>query len=127
MTKRFLTLIIIIITLGTIGAQEINNNTLLGKWKLETITVQGETIPTADAFGTSEVYQEYKENASFSAKFGDQKENGDWKLASDKKSIKISVKGSPDSTFKIKSFANNKMSLEITEEGQTLLLNYIKQ
>lgn len=122
-------ILIITIVFGAytgVQAQEVNEQKLLGKWKLESINVQGQTVSPLDALGTAEVYQNYKDQYKFKSVFGSEINNGTWKLSKDKRSIIISVQGSPDTVFKVKSFKEKTMSLEITEEGEKLTLNYSK-
>lgn len=97
-----------------------------GKWKLETVEVSNETYLAIDVFGTSDIYQIYKASNKFKGIVGDESEEGEWKLAKDKKTIQITNK-EVKTTFTIISFEKNKMSLELNQEGQVLQLNYKKQ
>ncbi len=122
-------ILIVAILLGVhsgIQAQEVSEKTLIGKWKLEFIDAQGQKVETSLAFGTDQVYQVYKAKGEFVSLFGDETDKGNWKFSDDKKTIVISVEGSPDTLFKLVSFKGKTMSLEFTDEGETLVLNYKK-
>ena len=80
-----------------------------------------------EAFGTSEIFQEYKEKKKFIGTVADQSQKGKWTLSTDKKLIIISIKGTPDTTFTILSFGDKKMTVQIGDNGQEMQLNYKKQ
>lgn len=122
--KKSILMLLVLFTFNAISAQETSKN-LLGKWKLETVSVSGETHPALDVFGTSEVYQIYKAKNIFNSFMGDQSRNGKWKLSKDEKTIFITGEGEK-ATFVIISMDKNKMTLELDEEGELLQLNYRK-
>lgn len=122
-------ILIVAVLLGVhsgIQAQEISEKALIGKWQLAFIDAEGQKVETSLAFGTDQVFQEYKAQNEFVSFFGNETDKGKWKISDDKKSIVISVQGSPDTVFKVISFKGKTMSLEFTEQGEKLVLNYKK-
>lgn len=126
MKKSFLSIVAFIAITITCNAQAISNNDILGKWKLQTIESNGDKISAKEAYGTSEIFQVYKEDNIFKGIVGDETSEGKWEISG--KKIAVTVKGEKSKTiFNVISFQDNKLSLSIKDGANTLTLNYKKE
>lgn len=98
---------------------------IIGKWKLQGLKIGVDIITPKDAMGTSEVYQNYEKNNSFTSSVGKRIDKGTWQFFKERKTILINSSGSK-SIFKIIDFKNDLMTLLIYKDGQEILLNYKK-
>ncbi len=113
------------IGIGSVCAQDISVD-LLGKWKLQSMSIDGKTGTAKDGMGTSEVYQVYELKSKFTGIVGSDSNKGKWKLSKDKTEINIKAGGSK-TVFKVVSFEKNKMTLSLDNGGKEILLNYTKE
>lgn len=78
-----------------------------------------------EIFGSSMMFQEYMSNGKFKSYNGNNISNGTWHINKDK-AIEIITK-KQKSIFNIQKIENNKMSLILRANKETLILNYNKQ
>lgn len=120
--KRNLLALVAFLVVGNVLGQDISK-TILGKWKLKTLEVDGSKLTPQDAFQTSEVFQVYAAKGVFTGVIGTEQKKGNWKASKNQKEISITTDGKK-SVFKVLSFKSNKMTLKTKIDGQLITLHY---
>ncbi len=98
---------------------------IIGKWKLEALSIGEDTVLRKDAMGTAEVFQNYEINNKFTSIIGKQSDKGTWEVSKEEKSILIHSSGIK-TAFRIVYFKKDFMALVVNQDGQEIILNYKK-
>ena len=124
MKKILITIVILWLGNAPAQCQEISKQ-IFGKWELKQVEAMGQKGTPMEVFGVAEAYQEYKKPNKFVGYLGE-KVSGEFTIDDKSKTITVKV-GKEGTIFKVKSFSEKKMVLNITTEEGTLTLHYLKK
>ena len=125
MKKLFLLVVMVMLgTVSSVNAQDISKD-IVGKWNLSIIEIGGDKADAEEVF-KMKLSQEYMADGNFIGTAGDKTKKGTFTISDDKKEIKVAVPKETLSIFKVLTFEADRMKLQWTVQGDTVILYYEK-